>query len=156
RRAKEARLSGMGSGERAFDVPEEHRLEKVFRDGATVHGDEGTFFASTLLVDEPRNELLARAGLTEDEDWKIGSLRLADVGDERAHRYRRSDEHSATHDFERRTPGGFATFEVATDSALLDELRSQRRIEDHDVECLLAEGRGPWARGVENRDDIVI
>src|SRR5690606_680233 len=55
------------SGERALLVTEQLALEQLARDRAAVDGDERRVTASGKLVDPPRDELLAAAGLALDQ-----------------------------------------------------------------------------------------
>ena len=55
------------SGERAFFVAEELRLEEVFRNGGAVHGDEGTVGTMAVLVEGPGDQFLPRPGLAADQ-----------------------------------------------------------------------------------------
>ena len=59
------------AGEGAARVSEELALEQRLGDGAAVDRDEGPGRARGLLVDEPRDPLLARAALAGDEDGGI-------------------------------------------------------------------------------------
>src|SRR5690606_35043464 len=55
-----------GAGERASLVPEELRLEDALRDRRTVDRDERPRSPRALLVNEPRDELLARPAFAQD------------------------------------------------------------------------------------------
>src|SRR5690606_21496419 len=57
----------VGAGEAAAPVPEQLALEQVARDGGDVHGDEGRLLALALVVEAAGGELLAGAGLAEEQ-----------------------------------------------------------------------------------------
>ena len=59
------------AGERAARVPEELALEERLGDGAAVDRDERPRRARGLVVDQPRDPLLARAALAGDEHGGI-------------------------------------------------------------------------------------
>ena len=65
-RHEEADAIGIRPRERPLAVAEELRLHQVLGNGAAVHGDERPFGTPAQLVDEPRGQLLAGAGLTRD------------------------------------------------------------------------------------------
>ena len=74
-----------GAGERAAFVAEERALDQLVRDGRHVHRDERRVADARLLVEEPREELFARAALAEDQHRRreLGDLvhELDDVPD---------------------------------------------------------------------------
>ena len=63
----------MGTGESPFLVAKQLGLDQLFRDGATIHRDEGRALALRLGMQRAGYELLARAALTADHDRRIGS-----------------------------------------------------------------------------------
>ena len=66
------------SGERAFHVPEERRLEEVRRQVAGVDGDERAVRARGIGVNRARDQLLAGAALALDENRRTARRRLDD------------------------------------------------------------------------------
>src|SRR5437879_3770819 len=60
-------LSLMGTGERALLIAEELRLDQGVRDRTAVDGDKRLLASGTELMDRPRDEFLAGAGLALDE-----------------------------------------------------------------------------------------
>src|SRR5690606_2455518 len=58
------------AGERAAHVTEQLGLEQVLGDRAAVDGDERLVGAVALVVDEPRDQLLAGPALARDEDGR--------------------------------------------------------------------------------------
>src|SRR5690606_14138199 len=67
-----AAVRGHGPGERPLLVSEELRVDEVRRDGAAVHADERPAGALGTLVDGAGDDLLAGAGLAEDEHRHAG------------------------------------------------------------------------------------
>jgi hypothetical protein len=68
--ASDALLDGTGKG--AALVTEELALQQAGRDRGTVHLHEGALAASAEIVDGARDQLLAGAGLAEDQHGRIG------------------------------------------------------------------------------------
>src|SRR5437899_59942 len=58
------------TGERALHVSEELALEQVVRDRRTVHADKWLMPANAAVVNRPRDEFLAGARFTLDEDGR--------------------------------------------------------------------------------------
>src|SRR5262249_20580488 len=57
-----------GAGEGAGFMPEEFALDELGRNGGAIHGDERLAPARALLVESARNDFLASAGLSMDQD----------------------------------------------------------------------------------------
>ncbi len=70
-------LAADGAGEGALLVAEELGLEERLGEGRAVHLDEGLVGARRLLVKRLGDELLAGAGLAQDEDGGAGRARRA-------------------------------------------------------------------------------
>jgi hypothetical protein len=68
--AAEALRHGPGKG--AFLVPEELTFEQSRRDGRAIERHEGVATPRAALMKRVRYELFARAGLTSDEDGRLG------------------------------------------------------------------------------------
>ena len=60
------------TGEASPCMAEQFGLEKRFRDPAAVHGDERARHTSALLMNEPRNDFLARARLAQHKHFGVG------------------------------------------------------------------------------------
>ncbi|MCZ7682170.1 MAG: hypothetical protein M5U28_26615 [Sandaracinaceae bacterium] len=73
------------AGEGAALVPEELRLDERVADGAAVHHHEGLAGARAVIVDGPRRQLLARAGLADEDARQIGRRELGQEREDRAH-----------------------------------------------------------------------
>ena len=71
-----------GAGERPFLVAEQLALEQRFRQGRAVDGDEREIPPRRSFVHGPRDQLLAGAGLAEDQD---GADRLGHMADQLEH-----------------------------------------------------------------------
>src|SRR2546421_7041360 len=84
----------MGPRERALFIAEELRLDEGVRNRATVHSDEGLPASSTELMDCPRDEFLAGAGLALDEDGERGVGHLLDLLDDLLHLPTRAHQRS--------------------------------------------------------------
>src|SRR5262245_10660159 len=82
----ETSLGPYRSGERALLVSEELGLEEVLGQRGTVHRDERLACAPAVGVDGPGDELLAGAGLAEDEDVGLGAGRLLHQLEDLSHR----------------------------------------------------------------------
>ena len=80
RGAQESGLVAMGARKRALHVAEQRAFHEVRRECAAVHGDERSR-TSRELVDCPGGELLAGAGVPDDEHRELG-LRHAAEGRE--------------------------------------------------------------------------
>ena len=74
----------MGAGEGAFFVAEELALQKGFRDGAAIDGDEGSVLASAALVNGAGGHFLAGAAFAQKEHRGVGGGDLADGLKDRA------------------------------------------------------------------------
>ena len=59
---------GIGTGERAFLVPEQFRFEQFGRDSRGIERNKRLVGSRTVFVQSPRDELLAGAGLTGDQN----------------------------------------------------------------------------------------
>ena len=64
--------------ERALDMTEQGRFQKIGRDGAGVDGYEGAVAAGAEPVDRPRRQFLARSGFSYQQDVGTGGRRPAD------------------------------------------------------------------------------
>ncbi len=64
------------AGERALLVPEQLARDQLLRDAAAVHRDVRAVRALGAFVDHAGEQVLARAGLAEDEDAALGLGRL--------------------------------------------------------------------------------
>ena len=69
----------MGAGERALLVAEQIGLDERLGDGGRVDGDEGPVTPRALMVDGPRDQLLAGSALAGDQD---GGRRPGDLRDQ--------------------------------------------------------------------------
>src|SRR2546425_1041644 len=78
-------LSLMGPRERALLVAKELRLDQGVRDRAAVDSDKRLPASGTHLVDRPRHEFLASAGLALDQDSERGVGHLLDLLDNLVH-----------------------------------------------------------------------
>ncbi len=74
------------AGEGPALVPEENALGERVRNGRTVEHDEGPVRVVARVVNGPRGELLARAGLALDEDREVGASEAREGREELAHR----------------------------------------------------------------------
>ena len=70
-------------GERAFLVPEQLALQQRLGQGGAVDGDERLISARRVGVEVSAEQLLARAGLTEDQHRRVAR---ADPGAQLEHR----------------------------------------------------------------------
>src|SRR4029077_1484077 len=68
-----------GAREGALDVSEQLALDKPRRDGAAVHFDQRPVVSSAAAVNGPREQLLAGAGLAEDEDRRVSGRHALDL-----------------------------------------------------------------------------
>jgi len=57
-----------GSGERALFVPKQFALQQARGDCGTIKFHKGTVLRSAAVVNRPRNDLLARPGLSRNQD----------------------------------------------------------------------------------------
>src|SRR4029077_6236623 len=78
--------------ERALLVAEELGGDERRGNGRTVHTNEGATRSTRLLVDGPRDQLLATAGFTGDEHGRVGHGHLLDECQDATQRYGRSDD----------------------------------------------------------------
>jgi hypothetical protein len=53
-------------------MPEELTFEKITGNGCAVNRDHWAMTATTLVVDAPRNQLLADSGFSANEDRSVG------------------------------------------------------------------------------------
>ncbi|AUX48415.1 uncharacterized protein SOCE26_099490 [Sorangium cellulosum] len=81
RGGEQARLVARGAGEGAAHVAEQLALQELGRQGAAVDGDEGPAAPLGEVVERARRQLLAGAGLAEQEDGGVGGR---DAGDDLA------------------------------------------------------------------------
>ena len=65
---EESPLEFRRSGERPASVSKQFALEEIFGQRCTVQGQVGRIRARSARLDEPRDDILARPGLSEDED----------------------------------------------------------------------------------------
>src|SRR5213594_370725 len=72
-------LPPVGAGERALLVAEQIGLDERLGDGGRVDGDEGPVTPRALMVDGPRDQLLAGSALAGDQD---GGRRPGDLRDQ--------------------------------------------------------------------------
>src|SRR5439155_14089894 len=78
-------LSLLRLRERALLVVEELRLDQGVRYRAAVDSDQRLLASRTHVMDRPRDELLASAGLALDEDSQRGVGHLLDLLDDLLH-----------------------------------------------------------------------
>ena len=67
--------------EGAAYVTEELGLDQRGRERRAVHADERAAAAGAAIVDRPREELLARAGLAEEHDRRVGRCHFLNARD---------------------------------------------------------------------------
>src|SRR5262245_26861449 len=72
-------------------MTEQFRFEQSLRDRAAIDDDERPVASRAVLVYGLRNQLLARAALTRDQDRQVGPRDFFDQGVNAAHRRRRPD-----------------------------------------------------------------
>src|SRR5262249_28402665 len=82
----------VGAREGAPLVTEELARHERRGERAAVDGDERTGGAVSELVKRAGDELLARAGLAEQEDWRLGARDALHLRHEPAHDLRAADE----------------------------------------------------------------
>ena len=58
-------------------MSEQFGIDGPFRDAAAVQGEVCFMFARAVLMDDLRNDLLARSALTRDQDGQVGRGHLA-------------------------------------------------------------------------------
>lgn len=69
--AETALLVAGRTGKGSLDVPEELRVQKIFRQGAAVDCQEWLFFAGTYCVNRACNNLFAGTGLSHHQHGDI-------------------------------------------------------------------------------------
>ncbi len=77
------RLVSIGAREASSRMPEQFGLEKRFRNSAAVDRHKCARRTSALLVNKPRDDLFARACLTEHEHLRIGARSGFDLATQR-------------------------------------------------------------------------
>ena len=82
----EAELVGDRAGEAAAAVAEELAFHELRRDRAAADGHERRVLARAGLVDQPRDQLLAGAGLAGDVHGRLAARHAADHGAQPLHR----------------------------------------------------------------------
>ena len=85
-------LAREGAGERAFFAAEQLALDQRGRDGAAVDAHHGTAAPRAPLVDLRREQLLAGAGLAEEQHRRVGRRHLLDLIDDATHRGTLADD----------------------------------------------------------------
>jgi hypothetical protein len=60
-------------------MPEELTFEKITGNGCAVNRDHWAVTATALVVDAPRNQLLADSGFSENKDRGVGGCDRADL-----------------------------------------------------------------------------
>ena len=68
----------LGTRECASHKPEQLGLEKMFREGSTINGDELLFLTWSVVVDRLRNQLLPRAAFPDDEHIAVAGEHSGD------------------------------------------------------------------------------
>ncbi|HVH41971.1 MAG TPA: hypothetical protein VM925_06490 [Labilithrix sp.] len=81
----------VGAGERAALVSEELALDQIWRDRATVEGDERTARTMRARMDRVDEDVFANAALALDEDAHVGPRRALEQREEVTHRGRFAD-----------------------------------------------------------------
>ena len=76
----------LGAGERALHVAEQVRVDQLLGDRAAIDDDERPRRARRRVVDRPRRELLAGAGLALDQHRRVGRRRHLEHREQLAHR----------------------------------------------------------------------
>ena len=89
---EQAGLGAVGTGEGALDVAEELAFDEGGDERAAIDGDEGLGSVGAVVVDGAGDELLAGAGLAEDEDGVGGEGDLGEDAVELLHGGRAADE----------------------------------------------------------------
>ena len=84
-RLHETLLGADGAGEGALLVPEELGFEQLLGQRGAVHRDEGVRHSRAIGVDGARDQLLARAGLSDHQDIGLGARGLAHQLEDSAH-----------------------------------------------------------------------
>src|SRR6185436_20444014 len=72
-------------------------LEQVLGDGPAVDADEGALGPRGAVVDLPRDQLLAGAGLAGDEHGDVGRGHLLDLAEDLLHGRRRAQDLAEAH-----------------------------------------------------------
>src|SRR5262245_60027378 len=75
----------------SYAMAEQLRFEQTFGDSAAVDGDEWPVASRDMLAHGLRDQLLARAALSHNQDRQVGPRDFFDQGVTAAHRRRRSD-----------------------------------------------------------------
>src|SRR6185295_1050400 len=82
---EQALLLGGRPRERSLHVAEQLALEQLVREGAAVDRDERPLAAARVVVDRPRDQLLAGARFARDHDRAARSRDALDELEDRAH-----------------------------------------------------------------------
>src|SRR6516225_719699 len=85
-------LRGVGTGERAAEMPEQVVLEQLGRDAVAVDDHERLVRPAAPPVDRLGNQLLARPALSVDEDGRAALRHLVDQAVDLLHRARLADD----------------------------------------------------------------
>ncbi len=73
-------------------MPEQVALHQAFGDGRTVQRNQGAVASRAIVVDRPRDQLLARAALTHDADIGVTGGDFVDLGEDLSQLLRLSDD----------------------------------------------------------------
>jgi hypothetical protein len=92
RRLEDAGLVADCVGEAAAHVAEELGLEQRFGQAGAIDGGHRGETAAAAVMNHPRHEVLADAGLTGDEDLRVRSRRKLDLAAQRFRRCAAADE----------------------------------------------------------------
>ena len=82
----------VGAGERAFDVAEQLRLDEILGDGGAVEDLERLAGARAVLVEDVGHQVLAGAGLTDDDHRQLRVGHALDGGVDLTHPGGRADQ----------------------------------------------------------------
>ena len=139
-----------GVREGALDVAEELGLEQLLGNGAAVDGDQGPLRAPTVVVECPRDQLLAGAALARDQHRALG------VRDPLDHAEHASDRVALADDAVEFVAAPELAMQLAVlllQPPVLDRLLDQR---PDDVERLALEGllEVPEGAGLERLDGV--
>ena len=80
------------AGERALLVTEKLGGNQRWWDYRAIHRDERPLRACGSFVNGPRDQLLSRTGLAQDQNCRIGRRNLSDLTQYSAQRFRRTDD----------------------------------------------------------------
>ena len=70
---RETRFIAIGAGETAAHVTKELGLEKIVGESGAVHREERVPATRAARMNQPRDDFLADAGLSSDQDFRFGS-----------------------------------------------------------------------------------